>query len=133
MELPGLPPRAHVEIGTRAELAGARTRTHLPDGRVLGLVGPAEGLAGWVVDAELDVDPPQALARRFGTDDFWERWTRAECAAKLAGVPVQRWLGRHGLTDPDRLGFALSTVRAESGSLVLSTGRARHRAFTRLP
>ncbi len=25
------------------------------------------------------------------------RWTSAECAAKLAGVPMHLWLGRHGL------------------------------------
>ena len=73
------------------------TRSHLPDGRVVGWYGGP----GVVLDAELsDVLPPPRLAARFGTEDFWARWTAAECAAKLADVPMHLWLRRHGLTHP---------------------------------
>ncbi len=41
-----------------------------------------------------------ALARRFGSTDFWGRWTRVECLAKLADVPVATWWHRHGLEVP---------------------------------
>ncbi|MCW2817572.1 MAG: hypothetical protein JWR42_359 [Marmoricola sp.] len=133
-ELPvRLPLGTRLAVGTPAQLAAARTRSHLPDGRCVGLLGPRALLAGWVVDAELDLAPPVSLARRFGTAEFWERWTRAECAAKLADVPMQRWLGRHGLDDPTPLGVRLETVRTQRGTLVLSTGRARHDLFTFLP
>ncbi|GAB3665302.1 hypothetical protein GCM10027596_31270 [Nocardioides korecus] len=122
---PWLPPGARLEIGTSAQLSEARTRSHLADGRCVGLLGPAGSLEGWVVDAELDVPPPAALARRFGSSGFWERWTRAECAAKLADVPMPCWLGRHGLDDPAALGVDLDTVRAGGGTVVLTTGRSR--------
>ena len=56
----------------------------------------------------------------YGTDDFWQRWTRTECAAKLAGVPIQTWLRRHGLDPGD--GLELLTLRLDD--LVLSLGRA---------
>ena len=54
-----------------------------------------------MIDAELlDRPPPPALALRHGAADFWGRWTRTECAAKAAGVPIARWLRRHGLDAP---------------------------------
>ena len=59
------------------------------------------GGPGVVIDAELvDRAPPAALAARYGDADFWARWTRAECAAKAADVPIARWLRRHGLEGP---------------------------------
>ncbi|MFL6160205.1 MAG: hypothetical protein ACJ72D_29300 [Marmoricola sp.] len=84
----GLP----IRIG--ADLPDAVTRSHLADGRVVGWYGDA----GRVLDAEIADQPvPPALAARYGTDDFWGRWTRAECAAKLADVPIALWLAEHGL------------------------------------
>ena len=75
-------------------MADAVTRSHLSDGRVVGWYGEP----GVVIDAELsEAVPPPALTSRFGAEDFWARWTSAECAAKLAGVPMHLWLGRHGL------------------------------------
>lgn len=89
-----LPP---LRVGTREQVADAVTRSHLPDGRVVGWYGEA----AVVIDAEpADAVPPPSLAARFGAADFWRRWTAAECAAKAAGVPMQVWLGRHGLTHP---------------------------------
>jgi hypothetical protein len=83
-----------VQVGGAADLADALTRSHLSDGRVVGWYGEP----GMVIDAELsDAAPPPALASRFGAEDFWVRWTGAECAAKLAGVPMHLWLRRHGL------------------------------------
>lgn len=88
----------HLRIGTADEVADAHTRSHLADGRVVGWYGdPA-----YVVDAELADQPvPPALAARHGTHDFWGRWTRAECGAKLADVPITLWIAAHGLTAGD--------------------------------
>lgn len=81
-----------VRVGSR--LPDAVTRSHLADGRVVGWYGAA----GTVIDAELTEQPvPPALAARYGTDDFWGRWTRTECAAKAADVPIALWLAEHGL------------------------------------
>jgi len=83
-----------LRIGSPDETADAVTRSHLADGRVVGWYGDG----GHVIDAELTGQPvPPALASRYGTDDFWGRWTRTECAAKAAGVPIGSWLRRHGL------------------------------------
>ena len=120
-----MPFDARLSIGTPAQLSGARTRSHLSDGRCVGLLGSARSLDGWVVDAELVAPPPASLSRRFGASCFWERWTRAECAAKLADVPMQRWLGRHGLDDPAFLGVDLDTVRVDRGSVVVTTACSR--------
>jgi hypothetical protein len=58
------------------------------------------GEAGVVIDAELsDRQPPASLVRRHGAERFWERWTAAECRAKLADVPIIMWLHRHGLDE----------------------------------
>ena len=79
-------------------MAGASARSHLPDGRCVGWFGPTSQGTVLVVDAELTDRPvPQALAKRFGERNFWVRWTRAECAAKLADTPIVVWLRMHGL------------------------------------
>jgi len=78
----------------------AGCRSHLPDGRYV-VLSRRLGERRWVVDAELDRRPPSALAKRFGREQFWERWTRAECAAKLAHQPIVIWLSRYGLDEPD--------------------------------
>ncbi|HZL06553.1 MAG TPA: hypothetical protein VFE45_14265 [Coriobacteriia bacterium] len=85
--------RLRVERPTR--VAAAAARSHLSDGRVVCWYGEP----GVVIDAELTDRPvPPALMRRFGAEGFWARWTRAECAAKLADVPMAIWLHDHGLT-----------------------------------
>ena len=110
-----MPARSDLRVGPPAEVVDAHTRSHLPDGRVVGWYGAP----GVVIDAEdATAAPPAALVARFGAEDFWGRWTRAECAAKLAGVPMQLWLGRHGL---DPVGALVETVRL--GDLVVSIGR----------
>ena len=82
----------HLRLG--ADLPDAVTRAHLADGRVVGWYGGP----GVVIDAELTGQPvPPALAARYGSADFWGRWTRTECAAKAAGVPIALWLAEHGL------------------------------------
>jgi hypothetical protein len=85
-----------VRVGTAAEMADAVTRSYLGDGRVVGWYGAP----GAVVDAEIRGAEPSHLVARFGREDFLGRWTRAECAAKLADVPMHLWLERHGLTAP---------------------------------
>jgi hypothetical protein len=87
-----VPAPSELRIG--AVLADAITRSHLADGRVVGWYGED----GHVIDAELAAQPvPPALAARYGPHDFWGRWTRTECAAKSAGVPIALWLAEHGL------------------------------------
>lgn len=107
---------AHLRVGTSAETADAVTRSHVSDGRVVGWYGDP----GTVVDAEICTDsPPAHLVSRFGAEDFLGRWTRAECAAKLADVPMHLWLQEHGLTSGD---YAVDTL--ELDDLVVSLGRA---------
>lgn len=107
---------AHLRVGTPAEMAGALTRSHLADGRVLGWFGAA----GVVVDAETAGAPvPPALAARFGVELFWERWTAAECGAKAADVPIALWLREHGLSAG---GLDVTTLHLDG--LVVSVGRA---------
>jgi len=83
------------------------------------------------VDAEYADQPvPTALARRFGTMDFWTRWTRAEVCAKLAGTPILLWLDAHGLpADPAAgTGYRVHTLdlRGPDGRTVrVSAGTAR--------
>ncbi|MDQ6686118.1 MAG: hypothetical protein M3Z50_00660 [Actinomycetota bacterium] len=106
----------HLRVGTREQVAGARSRSHLGDGRAVGWYGAP----GTVIDAELARDPvPSALASRYGPVDFWVRWTRAECAAKLACVPLPMWLREHGLAEPADI--ELHTIRL--GDTIVSIGR----------
>jgi hypothetical protein len=111
-----VPAPSEVRVGTAAETADAVTRSHLPDGRVVGWYGDP----GVVIDAEVaDATPPTALVARFGAAGFWERWTAAECAAKLADVPMHLWLREHGLAHS---GALVETIRRDG--LVLSVARA---------
>lgn len=81
-----------VRVGVH--LPCAITRSYLADGRVVGWYGDPDN----VIDAELTDQPvPPALAARYGSHDFWGRWTRTECAAKAADVPIALWLREHGL------------------------------------
>ncbi len=82
-----------LRIGTAGQMASAVTRSHLHDGRVVGWYGAS----GVVIDAEVVRGVPLALARRFGADDFWGRWTRSECVAKRDDVPIVILLAMHGL------------------------------------
>ena len=95
-------PTGLLRVGTPAAMAGAATRSHLPDGRCVGWYGPVPA-SGVAIDAELDVEPPATLVARYGRDDFWARWTVVECAAKLEDVPVAMWVRRHGLAVPPGL------------------------------
>lgn len=123
--VPGLLAAAerHLRVGAPADLADAVTRSHLDDGRCVGWYGPPA--PGWrvAVDAErADAPVPPALARRFGTGDFWARWTRAECCCKLADVPVAAWWRRHGLGTPAAGSAVWRTLRL--ADLVLTVGFA---------
>lgn len=81
-------------------MAPAATRSRLADGRVVGWFGVDEV----VLDAELaEARVPAALAARFGTEDFWGRWTATECAAKAHDVPIMMWIRQHGLRAGDLL------------------------------
>lgn len=81
-------------------MAGARTRSYLADGRCVGWFTAFPGMVA--IDAELGDRPaPSALGKRFGTVDFWVRWTRTECAAKLSNTPITLWLNRYGLEVSD--------------------------------
>jgi hypothetical protein len=87
----------HLVTGAPDLPPGSTSRSYLPDGRCVGWYGPP----GVVIDAELvGAEVPDALGRRYGRADFWGRWTRTECAAKAAGIPIARWLRRHGLNGP---------------------------------
>jgi hypothetical protein len=105
-------------------MAAAATRSHLADFRCVGWFGPVP--SGWavVVDAEIaTAEVPAPLARRFGPDGFWERWTRAECLCKLAGVPMLAWWPAHGLDVPDNFAGVWRTLRL--GDLVVTIAAAR--------
>lgn len=114
IERRGASSRARLRVGT--DLPDAVTRSHLADGRVVGWYGEP----GVVVDAEIDGPVPPALAAAYGEQDFWARWTAAECAAKLADVPIAIWLRQHGLS---AVGAEIETLRLDD--LMVSVGRAR--------
>ena len=112
-----------LRVGSVAEMSGAVTRSHLPDFRCVGWY--AEPPPGWsvVIDAEYADQPvPEPLARRFGTDRFWERWTRAECLCKLADVPMLAWWPEHGLDVPADFDGEWRTL--ELGLLIVSVALA---------
>ena len=107
-------------------MADAEARSYLSDGRCVGWSPSNARLTRLVIDAELaDQDPPATLARRFGALGFWERWTRAEVAAKIADVPMAIWLREYGLGSD--LGDAMRTVRTTLGgaTVVVSAANAR--------
>jgi hypothetical protein len=104
-------------VGSREDMADAVTRSHLADGRVVGWYGEP----GVVIDAEIaSVEPPETLARRYGHDRFWARWTAAECRAKLADVPIAIWLRTHGI---DEGPGTIETVQEAVCGVVVSVGR----------
>jgi hypothetical protein len=107
-----------LRVGSDAELAGHRARSHLHDGRVVAWAGSYD--VPVAVDAEVERTVPAALAKRFGTDGFWERWTRAECVVKLTGRGVVDIVGL--MADDPGPGVRLSTVRLPGG-IVVSIGR----------
>ena len=105
-----------LRIGSAAETAEALTRSHLADGRVVGWYGEP----GVVIDAEIATQPvPAALAARHGGEDFWVRWTRMECVAKLTDVPAV--LLQRDLDRPPPPGVELTTLRL--ADVVVSIGR----------
>ncbi len=112
-----------LRIGSDAELAGYRARSHLHDGRVVAWTGSHD--VPVAVDAEVERTVPAALARRFGTDGFWERWTRAECVVKLTGRGVadivDLMAAEPAGDDGPSAGVCLSTVRLP-GDIVVSIG-----------
>jgi hypothetical protein len=109
----------HLRVGSVAEMADAVTRSHLADFRCVGWY--AQPPDGWAVaiDAEYaGATVPAPLASRFGVEDFWERWTRAECLCKLADVPMLAWWPAHGLDVPADFRGVWRTLRL--GDLVVS-------------
>lgn len=112
MAAPSDPP---LRVGSDAELAGYRARSHLHDGRVVAWTGAEE--VPVAIDAEVVRPVPPALARRFGADGFWERWTRAEVVAKLTGRSVLDLLE---LVDEPALpeGLSITTHLLEEGITV---------------
>lgn len=101
----------------------ASARSYLVDGRCVGWYGPAPD--GWAVAIDAEVataQVPERLAERFGTDRFWERWTRAESLCKLADTPIVMWTREHGLDSPPGSLAVWRTVRL--GDLVVSVAMA---------
>ncbi|MET8519110.1 hypothetical protein [Nocardioides sp. NPDC004968] len=111
-------PAGRLRVGSDAELAGYRARSHLHDGRVVAWAGSYD--VPVAVDAEVERTVPAALARRFGTDGFWERWTRAECVVKLTGRGVADIVAL--MADDSGSEVHVSTVRLPGG-IVVSIGR----------
>jgi hypothetical protein len=114
---------SYLRVGSVEEMSDAVTRSHLPDFRCVGWY--AEPPAGWsvAIDAEYaDHVIPEPLARRFGVDRFWERWTRAECLCKLADVPMLAWWPEHGLDVPAEFSGQWRTLAV--GPLIVSVALA---------
>jgi hypothetical protein len=106
---------------TLPAVTGRRAVSHLGDGRqVVWEPGRAGAIA---VDGEILRDTvPTALQTRFGAASpraFYEAWTRAECSAKLRGIPILLWLGEFGLAGDPRLQLDTGLV----GDAVVTTGR----------
>jgi hypothetical protein len=114
---------SHLRVGSAAQLSDAVTRSHLADFRCVGWYGSVPEGCTVVIDAEYaGAAVPGPLAGRFGTDGFWERWTRAECLCKLADVPMLAWWPAHGLDVPADFTGDWRTLRlpTETGELVVS-------------
>jgi phosphopantetheinyl transferase len=109
-----------LRVGSDAELAGHRARSHLHDGRVVAWTGSYD--VPVAVDAEVERTVPATLARRFGADGFWERWTRAECVAKLTGRGVVDLVDLMTTAAEHPTEVHLSTLRLPGG-IVVSIGR----------
>ena len=91
----------HLRVASATDSGAAVTRSHLADGRCVGWYAPP--IPGWrvAIDAEYAAaEVPPMLADRFGTSNFWARWTRTECVAKLADVPMVALWHRYGLSVP---------------------------------
>ena len=115
-------PEGRLRVGSDAELAGYRARSHLHDGRVVAWTGSYD--VPVAVDAEVERTVPAALAKRFGTDGFWERWTRAECVVKLTGrgvVDIVDLMADDPGGDGPGATVCLSTVRLP-GDIVVAIG-----------
>lgn len=117
-----------LRVGTDAELSRYAARSHLSDGRVVAWTGPAgPDDPAVAIDAEIERPVPPALAARHGAADFWERWTRLECLAKLTGVPVVvlQQAGLAAEPDPD-VELVTGRLRPEQGTtVVVSIARKR--------
>lgn len=125
MPPPSEPP-ASAERWLRLDEPGSYTNSHLADGRRLGWHGPVPPGCALAIDAEITAAPiPPALARRFGTDRFWERWTRAESLCKLADVPMLAWVGRHGLDRPDPPGVRCRTLLLADLTVTVAIAKRR--------
>ena len=117
---------AHLRIGPPDSFATAVTRSHLPDGRCVGWVGQLPSDTRLVIDAECTDEPvPEKLGSRFGTADFWERWTRAECAAKLTDTPMATWLQLHGMAGSEDHRYATVHAGWLAPHIVVSVGASR--------
>ncbi|MFI7078666.1 hypothetical protein ACIBO1_15365 [Micromonospora sp. NPDC049903] len=109
----------HLRVASATESGDAVTRSHLADGRCVGWYAPS--IPGWrvAIDAEYAAaQVPPMLAHRFGTANFWARWTRTECVAKLADVPMVALWRQHGLSAPT------GTVRLWRTLILSPSGRA---------
>ncbi|OIJ28601.1 4-phosphopantetheinyl transferase family protein [Nocardioides luteus] len=116
-----------LRVGGDAELAGHRARSHLHDGRVVAWTGSYD--VPVAIDGEVERTVPAALARRFGAEGFWERWTRAECVAKLTGRGVLDLVDlMAGADDRPGTGVHLSTVRLPGG-IVVTVGTLERSGF----
>jgi hypothetical protein len=115
---------ASAERWLRLDEPGSVTNSHLADGRRLGWHGPVPPGCVLVIDAEITAAPvPPALARRFGRDRFWERWTHAEALCKLADVPMLAWMGSRGLDCPDPPGVQCRTLALEDLTVTVAIAR----------
>jgi hypothetical protein len=106
---------ARAETHLRVDGTGpALTRSHTADFRTVGWYGPPLAGHRLAVDAEVNAGAvPPALGERFGTADFWARWTRAESLCKAFDVPIAVWLRRHGLGVPRHLPAVWRTLKID--------------------
>ena len=119
-------PLASAERWLRTDEPGSVTNSHLADGRRLGWHGPVPAGGALAIDAEITAAPvPPALARRFGTDRFWARWTRAEALCKLADLPMLAWVGHRGLDSPDPPGVRCRTLLLADLTVTVAIAKRR--------